>query len=135
MNGRYQASEGRDNSPAQKDSRNPDASTDPVQQQIARGLKNEVADKENPVQQSELLARDVQLLVHCQRCKPNVIPIENGDNKEQQHKRQNPEPQLLNGPRLNRGGCYVGAAIHWRPGSAKPDYPRCSLRLPCRSTR
>ena len=53
-----------------------------MQQQIAWYLENEIAPKEYARQQSELLARDSQLLIHSQRCEPNVDAV-NKANYEQ----------------------------------------------------
>jgi len=52
-----------------------------VQQQIARDFKEKIAEKENPEDQSELLAGDRQLPVHRQRREPNVDAIEKGNNE------------------------------------------------------
>jgi len=67
-----------------------------VQQQIARDFEEEVAEKENPKEQSVLLAGDGQLFVHRQRRKPNVVAIEKGNDKKQEDKGKNPDPQFLN---------------------------------------
>jgi hypothetical protein len=84
-----------------------------VQQQVAGNLKYEITDKENSEDKSELLARDGQLSVHCQRRKTYVVPVDKGYDKEQKDKREDPLPQLLNGSRLDCEGVgYVGPATH-----------------------
>ncbi len=77
-----EASQHRYDSPTDQYPRNPDASAEPVQQQIAWYLENEVAPKEYARQQPELLARDSQLFIHCQRCEPDVDTV-NKVNDEQ----------------------------------------------------
>ena len=56
-----QAAERSHRSPGKQYACDPDARSDFVQQQIARDLKEEVAEKENPEEQSVLLAGDGQL--------------------------------------------------------------------------
>jgi hypothetical protein len=68
-----------------------------VQQQIAGDFKDRVAKKENPKDQSELLACDSQLSVHRQRRKPNVDSVEKGNDEKQEDKRKNPDPYFPNG--------------------------------------
>src|SRR5260370_13331652 len=91
-----EAAHHRHNSPANQDPGDPDSRSDLVQQEIAGNLKQEIAEKENSHQQSELLARDGQFLVHRQRGKPNVDPVEIGNDVQQKKIRDNPEPQFLN---------------------------------------
>jgi hypothetical protein len=81
--------------------RNPDPSSDFVQQQIAGDFKDEVAEKENPKDQSVLLAGDGQLFVHRQRRKPNVEAIEKGNDEKQEDKGKNPDPQFSNRSRFD----------------------------------
>ena len=74
--GRDEAGQRRYNSPANQYSSDPDPRSDFMQEQIAGDFKDEVAEKENPEDQSELLAGDGQLSVHGQRRKPNIVAIE-----------------------------------------------------------
>jgi len=69
------AGQHRHNSPANQYSGDPDSRPDLVQQEVAGDFKEEVAEKENPEEQSVLLATDGQLFVHRQRRKSNVVPI------------------------------------------------------------
>jgi hypothetical protein len=65
-----------------------------VEQEIAWDLEQGVAKKENAAEQSVLLARDRQLLVHGQSSKPNVDPIEIGSDIEKKGKWENPDSQF-----------------------------------------
>src|SRR5262249_49331869 len=53
----HKPSQYRHNSPTDQYPRNPDASTELVQEQVARYLKNKIAPKKDARQESELLAR------------------------------------------------------------------------------
>ena len=64
---------------------NPDAGADFVQQQVARNSKEQVAEKEDPGEQTELLAGDRQFLVHRQRRKTNVNPVEKANDVQQEY--------------------------------------------------
>src|SRR5438552_11256927 len=96
-------------SPGKKDSGNPDARSDPVQEQIARNFKEEVAEKENAEDESKRLAADGQLLVHRQRRKADVVAIDERDNEKQEDEGENPEAYFLNGSgagRRRERGCF-----------------------------
>src|SRR2546430_4165263 len=82
-------------SPSKQDSGDPDARSDLVQQQIAGDFKKEVAKKENPENESELLAADGQLFVHWERRKPNVGAINEGNDKKHKNKWENPGAYFL----------------------------------------
>ena len=82
-------------SPSKQDSGDPDARSDLVQQQIAGDFKKEVAKKENPENESELLAADGQLFVHCERGKPNVVAINECNDEKHKNKWENPEAYFL----------------------------------------
>ncbi len=62
-----------------------------MQHQIARNLKQEIAEKENSIQQSKLLAGDGQLLVHRQGGKPNVDPVKIRDDVQKEKVRKDSE--------------------------------------------
>jgi hypothetical protein len=49
---------------------------------LAGNFKEEITDKENPKDQSELLASDGQLFVHRQRGKPSVDAVQEGNKEE-----------------------------------------------------
>src|SRR6266481_2274576 len=102
-------------SPSNQNACNPDAGADFVQQQVARNSKEEVAEKENPGEQTELLAGDRLFLVHRQRRKPNVDPVEKADDVHQEKKGENPDSYFLNRSSLNglRAGVYFAA--HHQP--------------------
>jgi hypothetical protein len=92
------------------DSRDPNPRPNPVQKQIAGYLKEKVTEKENPEDQSILLAVDGQLSVHRQRRKPNVVAVELGNDEQQEHKGKDPDPHFLDSSCLDgRGtsGCFV----------------------------
>ena len=82
-----------------------------MQQHVARNSKEQVAEKEDPGEQTELLARDRQLLVHRQRRKPNVDAVEKADDVHQEKKGDNPDPYFPNRSSLNgfRTGVYFAA--------------------------
>src|SRR6516165_2477408 len=88
MGGRSRkASQNCHNPPTDQYSCNPDTCTELVQQQVARYLKNEIAPIEYARQEPELLASDSQLLVHRQRRKPNVDPVNEVNDEENKDKR------------------------------------------------
>ena len=97
MDSVHEAGQHRHNSPAKQYSGDPDPRSDLVQQQIAGDFKDRVAEKENPKDQSELLACDSQLSVHRQRRKPNVDSVEKGNDEKQEDKGKNPDPHFPNG--------------------------------------
>src|SRR6266568_6211345 len=96
MHGVHEAGQRGQNSPGYQDAGNPDASPNLVQQQIAGNFKEEIAKKENPYQQSELLARDGQFLVHRQRRKTNIDPVEKGNDVEKEEKGKKSDLQFPN---------------------------------------
>ena len=106
-------------SPSNQNACNPDAGADFVQQQVTRNSKEQVAEKEDPSEQTELLARDRQLLVHRQRRKPNVDPVEKADDVQQENKGENPDPHFPNRSGLDglRTGIYFVA--HDQPGVSR----------------
>ena len=75
-----------------------------MQQQIAGDFEEEVAEKENPKEQSVLLAGDGQLFVHRQRRKPNVDPVKKANDKKKEDKGENPNPHFLDCSRLDGHG-------------------------------
>src|SRR5713101_10184520 len=99
-------------SPSNQNARNPDTGADFVEQQVARNSKEQVAEKEDPSEQTELLAGDRQLLVHRQRRKPNVDPVEKADDVHQENKRENPHPHFPNRSGLNGFGTGVYFVAH-----------------------
>ena len=102
--------------------RDPDASSDLVQQEIAGDLEKAVTEKENPGCESELLAGHRQLLVHRQRGEPDVDAVNERDNIENEQERQESELQLSDGPPFdcpgvkraaNRAFCSGGAGLEF----------------------
>src|SRR6266705_4160204 len=83
-------------SPGNQNACNPDPAAELVQEQIAGNFKKEIAQKEDPGDQTELLAGNRQLLVHRQRRKPNVDPVEKADDVQQEKKGQYPGPYFPN---------------------------------------
>jgi hypothetical protein len=108
MHGLHQAGKCRDSSPTKQYPRDPDASPDLVQQQVAGNFKYEIAEKEDTEDQSELLARDGQLFVHRQRGEANIVAVDDGDDKQQKYKRKDPKPQFPDSRRLRREGVGHG---------------------------
>jgi len=92
-----EAGQHRHNSPADQYSSDPEPCSDLVQQQIAGDFKDGVAEKENPKDQSELLACDSQLSVHRQCRKSNIDSVEKGNDEKQEDKGKNPDAHFLNG--------------------------------------
>src|SRR5712692_4984545 len=77
-------------------------------------FKDEVAEKENPDEQSKLLAGDTQLIVHRQRGEPNVDPVEIGNDVEKQYEGKNPDPHFPNRLRFDGdwSGRGTGSHVH-----------------------
>jgi hypothetical protein len=71
-----------------------------MQQKITGDLEQEIADKENPGEKSELLAGDRQLAVHRQSRKGNVGAVEIRNNVEKKNEWNNPNSHLPEGPAL-----------------------------------
>ena len=92
MGGTHKPGKRRHKSPANQYPCNPYARSDLVQQQIAGDFENEVAEIEDPKDQSKLLASDRQFFIHRQRCKANVVAINKRNNEEQEDNGQNPKP-------------------------------------------
>jgi hypothetical protein len=93
----HEAGQHRHYSPANQDSGDPHPRSDFVQQQVAGNFEEEISEKENPEDQSVLLAGDGQFPIHRQRGKPNVDAIEKGNDEKQEDKGKNPHPQFANG--------------------------------------
>src|SRR5207247_10269403 len=83
-------------SPRNQNPCNPDAAAELVQKQVAGNFKKEIAQKEDTGDQTELLAGDSQLLVHRQRRKPNVDPVEKADDVQKEKKWENQDTQYTN---------------------------------------
>src|SRR5881392_1200841 len=97
-------------SPGNQNACNPDAAAELVQEQVAGDFKKEIAQKENPGDQTELLAGDCQFLVHRQRREPNVDPVEKADDVQQENKGENPDLDFPNRSGLDglpSGVCFV----------------------------
>jgi hypothetical protein len=75
-----------------------------VQQQIAGDFKDGVAEKENPEEQTVLLAGDGQLFVHRQGCKPDVDPVKKANDEKNEDIGENPNPHFLDSSRLDGHG-------------------------------
>ena len=65
-----------------------------MQHQIARNLTQAIAEKENSHEKAKLLAADAQFLVHRQGGKPDVNPVQIGDDVQQEEIRKNPDLHL-----------------------------------------
>ena len=86
-----------------------------MQQKVARYLENEIAPEEYARQQSKLLARDSQLLIHGQCCEANVDPVNEVNDEENEYERNDVCSQLANYSvfdcALNRGWTGAHAAL------------------------
>ena len=85
-----------------------------MQQQVAGYLKNEIAEKENSREESELLTSDGQFPVHRQSRKANVDAVDEGNHHQNEDERDDPSPQFADRPRLNIGWsqCRTGGHAH-----------------------
>src|SRR6266852_2180966 len=95
---------------------NPDAGDGFVQQQVARNSKEQVAEKEDHVEQTELLTGDRQFLVHRQSRKPNVDAVEKANDVHQEKKGENSGPHFPNRSGLDRLRTGVYFVAHDQPG-------------------
>src|ERR1700740_3356195 len=120
MDSVHEAGQHRHNSPANQDSSDPDACSDFVQEQVAGDFKEEVAKKENPEDQSVLLACDRQLSVSRQRRKPNVDAIEKGNDEKQEDKGKNPDAEFPNRSGLDGHRGYACFVDHTQPSVSLP---------------
>jgi hypothetical protein len=75
-----------------------------VQQQIAGNFKDGVAEKENPEEQTVLLAGDGQLFVHRQGREPDVDPVKKANYEKKEDKGKNLNPHFLDCSRLDGHG-------------------------------
>jgi hypothetical protein len=112
----HETGQSRYHSPSNQNAGNPDAGSDSVQHEIAGNFKEEITDKENPKDQSELLASDGQLFVHRQRGKPNVDAVEEGNDVKKKNERNDPNLHFPNGFRFyrDRGGCEAASQARLR---------------------
>ena len=102
-------------SPGNQNACNPDAAAELVQEQVAGNFKKEIAQKEDTGDQTELLAGDRQLLIHRQRRKPNVDPVEKTDDVQQEKKGQYPGPHFPNRSGLDGLRTDVYFPAHHQP--------------------
>src|SRR6516165_5421376 len=84
---RYETCEGGNQSPTEQNARDPDASTDLVQKVIARNFEEKISEEEDATQKAELLAGDRQFPVHGQGGEANVDPVDEGNDKDHEEKR------------------------------------------------
>jgi hypothetical protein len=101
-----------DGAPDDQDPCNPDTGADPVQQQIAGDLKKEIAEKEDPADQSELLAGNPQLLIHGQRGKVNVGAIQMAREIKQKNIRNDSQTYFSNGPGFDGSARSISVGEH-----------------------
>src|SRR5215831_15805536 len=90
MRSSHETAEYCDNAPSDEDSGNPDTCSNPVQQKITGDLKDEIAKKENSGDESVLLARNRQFLVHRQGSERDVISVEHSNYEENEDERNDP---------------------------------------------
>jgi hypothetical protein len=83
-----------DDTPCDQYSRNPDACSDAVQQKIAGNFKDGVAEKEDSGDESVLLARNRQFLIHCQGGKSDVVSVKGSNDEQNEDERNDVRPQL-----------------------------------------
>ena len=102
------------NSPGNQNASNPDACSNSVQQQITGDFKEEITEKENTGEQTELLVGDAQVFIHRQCCESNIGPVEIGNNVQKKEKGKNPDPHFPKRSGLDghRAGAYFVAHTH-----------------------
>lgn len=106
-----EAGANRDGAPSDQNARDLDAGADAMEQKIAWHLEQEVAKKEDTGDEPELLAGDDKFAIHGQCRKSDVDAVEEGNDVENEEKRQQPDPELSNGRCLDAVGnnaCVVG---------------------------
>src|SRR5215471_18404345 len=91
MDSMHEAGQGCQDSPRNQDPRNPDASSDLVQQEIARDLEKAITKEEHSGCESELLAGHRQLLIHSQRGEPDVDAVHERDDIKEEEERKEAE--------------------------------------------
>src|SRR5207244_4204375 len=116
------------------DARHPDARADPVHDEIARDLEEEVADEEDAGAEPVDGVAEPESLAHLERREADVDAVEVGDHIEQEHERDEPAAHLAEDGRGKRRvvGREGGRRDH------RPDVPtmgRRVTRLPWRSNR
>jgi hypothetical protein len=65
-----------------------------MQDEVAGNLTQKVSPEKDSSRQSELLAGDSQLTIHGQRGESDIDPVEEGNDIEQEEKRQEPDPEF-----------------------------------------
>ena len=91
----------RDQAPGDHDPGDPDARADARQDDVARDLEGDVAEKEDAGAEAERAAGKSQRGVHLERREPDVDAIEIRDDVEQEKKRDQPPADLVEGRSAN----------------------------------
>ena len=91
-----QTGQRRNQSPAQKNSRNPHACPNLVHHQIAGNFEKEISDEEDSGGDSILLAAQAQILVHGQLRKTNIHAVDHRDDVKQEQVGDQPNLKLPN---------------------------------------
>jgi len=87
----------RNQAPADHDAGYPSPRSDPLEDQIARYLQEEISPKERPGAEPKNIRAQPKILVHCQRCEPDVHAVEIADEIEDKTERQQAQVDLLHG--------------------------------------
>ncbi len=100
----HEAGQSSQDSPSNQDPCNPDASSDLVQQEIARDLEKAITKEEDSGRESDLLAGHGQFLVHSQRGEPDVDAVHEGDDIKNEQERKESELEFSDGPAFDCSG-------------------------------
>src|SRR5579864_6732204 len=111
MGGLYEPCQRGNRAPCDQDAGDPHTRADPMKDQVAGNFKQEVAPKENPGGEPELLAGDCQLPIHCQRREPQVDPVDEREHKKHKQERKQPDPDFAD-RRLLGCACERTCATH-----------------------
>jgi hypothetical protein len=90
-----------DDSPTDQYAGNPNTRSNSVHEQVAGYFKNEIAEEEDPRDQSKLLTGHSQFVVHCQSGEPNIDSINERNHEENKDERDDPRLQLAECSSLN----------------------------------
>jgi len=118
--------------PADHDPRDPRARAEPLQREVARHFEEEIAEKENPGAEPVGLGVDADRLVHLQRSKSDVDPVDVANDIGGEQKRHQAPPDAAHGDGLDRldgrreHDCVPGVVCSpcWHSGACAPAIRR-----------
>jgi len=82
---------GRQQSPRDHDSRNPFARANPHEHQVARHLEQRVADEKDSRANAERRGAEPEVAIHLQRRETNIRAVEEVEDVEHEHERDQPK--------------------------------------------